>query len=263
MIAHLFLIKSYIRYCFTAKTAHGVHSPFVYDFIETVLKDDRCFYAFDQIAEFRQALLHDKQVLMVEDFGAGSLKGSYRQRVVCDIARNAGRNEKFGKLLFRMVNKYASKQILELGTSLGLGTSYLALACSDGNVVTLEGSKEIANKAKDNFSKLGLKNVHQVVGNFDDTLAQVLKEHKAFDFVFIDGNHRKAPTLHYFEQVLDAIKGDTIVVFDDIHWSKGMQEAWEEIVTHERVKLSIDLFYFGIVFFKKEFKEKQHFVLRY
>lgn len=263
MTSHFFLIQEYFRYLLQAKTAHGVHSPFVFDFIQTVLKDDRHFYAFDQISEFRKKVLNDKQVLNVEDFGAGSLKGSYKQRVVSDIARNAGRNEKFGKLLFRIVNKYGCKKIIELGTSMGLGTSYLALANTLSEVITLEGSKEIAAKAGQHFSELKLNNVKQVVGNFDDTYTTVLRDYKPVDLVFIDGNHRKEPTLDYFKQSLDAIHNDSILIFDDIHWSKGMREAWDEIAQDSRVRLSLDLFYFGIVFFKKEFKEKQHFVLRF
>jgi predicted O-methyltransferase YrrM len=263
MTGHFFLIKEYIHYLLHAKTAHGVHSPFVFDFIQTVLKDDRHFYAFDQIAAFRKKVLSDKQLLNVEDFGAGSLKGSFMQRVVSDIARNAGRNDKFGRLLFRIVNKYGCNKIIELGTSMGLGTSYLALANSHGEVVTLEGSQEIAAKAGEHFRELKLNHVKQVVGNFDETYERVLREHQPIDLIFIDGNHRKEPTIDYFKKSLSAIHNDSILIFDDIHWSQGMREAWDEIARDEHVRLSLDLFYFGIVFFKAEFKEKQHFVLRF
>lgn len=263
MLNHFFLVKEYVNYRLRARSAHGVHSPFVFDFIETVLKDRRHFYAFDEIAQLREALYRNPKVLNVEDYGAGSLKGSKQQRVVKDIARTAGRNEKFGKLLFRLVDKYRFNRIIELGTSLGIGTAYLAKANAEAQLVTLEGSVEIAQAAAENFSLLGLQQVRQVVGNFDDTLPTVLQELHPVDLLFVDGNHRKEPTLAYFRQALPFVHDDSLIIFDDIHWSPGMREAWDEICADPAVTLSIDLFYFGLVWFKKDFKIKQHFVLKY
>lgn len=263
MMNHFFLIKEFIAYKFNASSAHGIHSPFVFDFIKTVLEDDRHFYAFDEIGDLRKKLYADNTVLQVEDFGAGSLLSNFKQRVVKDIAKTAGRNEKFGKLLFRIVDKYQFSTIIELGTSLGIGTSYLAKANASAQITTLEGSKEIAATAGKNFNWMQLKNIVQVVGNFDNTFADVLQTSKQFDLLFIDGNHRKEPTINYFNQALAHIHDDSMIIFDDIHWSEGMREAWDTIRTHESVLLSIDLFYFGIVLFKKEFKVKQHFILNY
>ena len=261
---HFFLLKQFLIYKWKAKSAHGIHSPFVYDFIETVLKDQRQFYAFDEIKKIRTQLNNDQTILHVEDFGAGSLHGSTSNRIVKDIARNAGRNEKFGKLLFRMVDKYQMKQILELGTSLGIGTSYLASAALDGQITTIEGSEEIANYAGKTFSSLSLKNIKQVRGNFDENLPQILQSKKHFDLIFIDGNHREEPTLKYFNLILSSRNdSEMILIFDDIHWSRGMQNAWNQIKNDPRVLLTIDLFFFGIVFFRKEFKEKQNFILNF
>ena len=260
---HLFLLKQYLLYRLKAKSAHGIHSPFVYHFISTILEDKRHFYAFDDIKQIRADLYKDTNVLNVEDFGAGSLHGGSIQRRVKDIAKNAGRNEKFGKLLFRMVDTYQCKHILELGTSLGLATSYLASAAKNGQVITIEGSREIADYAGKTFLALSLTNIRQEVGNFDTLLSPLLQSAPPFDLIFIDGNHRQEATLHYFNQIMSSIKEDTILIFDDIHWSQGMHKAWETIRTDKRVRLSIDLFFFGVVFFRKEFKEKQHFILKY
>ncbi len=260
---YLFLLRQYIHYFFKRKTAHGIHSPFVYDFIETVLKDNRYFYAFDEIKAIRNQLYSDSTILNIQDFGAGSLLGNLKQRVVKDIARNAGRNEKFGKLLFRIVDRYERNQILELGTSLGLGSCYMAAASKTGKIITIEGSKEIADYAGNIFSLLSMHHIQQEVGNFDAVLPYILKNSPSFDLIFIDGNHREEATLNYFNQFFPYIKDDTILIFDDIHWSKGMNNAWETIHADKRVRLSIDLFFFGIVFFRKEFKEKQHFILKY
>lgn len=258
-----FLLKQYIFYLMRSSSAHGVHSPFVFDFIKTVLKDQRHFYAFDEIKKLREQISHNNNFLTIEDMGAGSHQNNTRQRKIADIGRTAGRNEKFGKLLFRLVEKYQPKHILELGTSLGIGSSYLAMAGPDSQVYTIEGSGEIADQATKHFAGLGIKNIHQCVGNFDIVLEDVLKNMQSVDLLFVDGNHRKEPTLRYFEQSKPFLHPASIVIFDDIHWSPEMHEAWEIIKRDPSVTLSIDLFFFGIVFFRKEFKEKQDFVLKF
>jgi hypothetical protein len=235
----------------------------VNDFNETDLKDQRTYYAFYEIASVRKVLLQDTTSINVEDLGAGSLHRRLTQRRVKDIAHYAGRNEKFGKLLFRIVEKYQYKNMLELGTSLGIGTSYIASAAKDGQVITIEGCNEIANKATETFAYLSLKHIRQLHGNFDDILLPILQQNPSFDLIIIDGNHREKATLAYFNEIMPFIKDDTLLIFDDIHWSPGMHKAWKTIHSDQRVRLSIDLFFFGLVFFKKDFKEKQHFTLKY
>lgn len=260
----LFLIKEYIKYYFAAKKGgHGVHSPFVFDFVETVLEDSRHFYAFDEIKQLRKALYNDDSLLKIQDFGAGSHKNNNILRKVSDIAKTAGRTEKFGKLLFKMVDKYQFENIVELGTSVGIATSYLAKANQNATITTIEGSPEIANRATKSFEFLKLKNIQQVVGNFDNVLAPTLSQLKNVDLFFIDGNHREEPTIEYYNQVKPYLNEHSMVIFDDIHWSEGMLRAWDAIKKDSAVTLSIDLFFIGIILFKKDIKEKQHFILKY
>lgn len=257
-----FVLK-YIQYLLHADTAHAVHSPFVFSFIQEVLRDRRIFYAFTAIEKRRQALLADNRRIKITDMGAGSSLQNFTERRVSDIARTAAKSPKYGKLLFRLVNYYQPENILELGTSLGISAAYMASANSNYSVFTLEGSDTIADIASETFQQLNLENVHIVKGNFDDTLAPVLLKIPRLDLAFVDGNHRKEPTLRYFSQCLTQIHDNSLIIFDDIHWTKDMEEAWEAIKANPAVTLTIDLFFLGIVFFKKEFKEKQHFVLRY
>jgi predicted O-methyltransferase YrrM len=259
----LFLIRQYLVYLLKAKNAHGVHSPFVFEFVNEVLKDHRHFYAFDEIKRLREEMYHNQTLLNVEDFGAGSHKQNLKQRKVCDIASTAGRNEKFGKLLFKIVNNYKPRQIVELGTSMGLGTAYIALAHQEAQVNTIEGSREIAAQAAKHFAQLKLHNIVQHTGNFDAVLTDILKGIGQVDLLFVDGNHRMKPTLQYFNEAKPFLHPQSIVIFDDIHWSEEMHAAWQIIKDDPMVTLSLDLFYFGIVFFQKEFKVKQNFVLSY
>lgn len=259
------LAKKYIHYYRTAANGkgHGVHSPFVFEFIIKVLNDNRHFYAYEQVEALRQLLLNDKTVLEVEDFGAGSALNKTNSRSVADIARHAAKSKKYAQLLFRIVNHYQPVNILELGTSLGISTAYMAMANTKAAVVTGEGSKAIATQALHNLRKLGLQQVTLIPGNFDDILPQMLAKLPAVDLAFIDGNHRLEPTVRYFEQLLPAINDMSIVILDDIHWSEGMEQAWQQVKEHPAVTLSIDLFFIGLVFFRKDFKVKQHFTIRY
>jgi predicted O-methyltransferase YrrM len=256
----------YLKYWLTADNGkgHGIHSPFVYAFIESVLSDDGVYYCYGSIEKIRARLNQDNSLLELEDFGAGSRVHAAYKRKVSEIAGSSLKSKKFAQLLFRMANYYQPKNILELGTSLGITTAYLASANTAVPVITMEGAKAVAAIAKKTFDELQLKNISITEGNFDHTLKELLqKKIPSVDFAFIDGNHRKEPTIEYFEQLLQHVHEYSILVFDDVHWSKEMEAAWEYIKAHEAVTLTVDLFFIGIIFFRKEQKVKQHFTIRF
>jgi len=242
---------------------HGIHSPFAFEFIKNVLNDNRHFYAYQKIEKQRQILLKNESLIEIEDFGAGSAILKKKQRSVAEIVKSASKSEKFGKLLFRIANYYQPRTMIELGTSVGLSAAYLASAAPNGKLITIEGSPAIAKIAKNDFTLLGLSNVQLNIGNFDDLLPDILNRNTTIDLAFIDGNHRMDPTLNYFNIISQHIADFSILIFDDIHWSKKMEEAWSEIKNTDRMVLTIDLFYMGIVFFKNNFKTKQHFTIRF
>lgn len=258
--------KKYLWYWITAKNGkgHGIHSPFVFEFITSVLNDNGEYYCYQPIEALRARLQNDQTVLELEDFGAGSRVHASYKRKVSEIAKSSLKPKKYAQLLFRIINFYQPKTVLELGTSLGITTAYLASANDKISVITMEGAKAVADVAKNNFKTLRLENIKIVEGNFDITLKDVLQNQPSkVDFAFIDGNHRKEPTIEYFQQLLPHLHDYSILVFDDVHWSKEMEEAWEYIRLHEAVTLAIDLFFIGIVFFRKEQKIKQHFTIRF
>ncbi|HWB26852.1 MAG TPA: class I SAM-dependent methyltransferase [Chitinophagaceae bacterium] len=257
--------KKYFQYYINAYNGkgHGVHSPFVFEFITRVLNDKRVYPPFKNIEALRARLKQDDTLLTIEDFGAGSRVNSNIHRTVSSIAKSALKQKKFSQLFSRLVNYYQPVTIVELGTSLGITTAYMASAKPGGQVITMEGATQVAAVARKNFAALGLNNITVTEGNFDDTLPGVLQNIPQVGLAFVDGNHRKQPTLQYFEQLLQKSGDDTILVFDDIHWSAEMEEAWEVIQQHGRVTLTIDLFFIGLVFLRKEQKVKQHFAVRF
>lgn len=256
------LIFSYIKYFFTARNQHGIHSPFVYELYNNVIKDQIPFYVFNDIESIRAKLLLSKLEIEINDFGAGSTVNKSNKRYINDIAKHSLKDPKYAQLLFRLVNKLQPKNVLELGTSLGVTTMYLAAPNSKIKVTTIEGCPNVAKVAQINFDKLGLKNIELVNQSFEKFLPNYLKTISSLDFVFIDGNHTKEATLNYFNWCLEKANSNTVFVFDDIYWSKGMNEAWQEIIQHQKITTTIDLFAIGIVFFNPDLS-KENFVLRY
>lgn len=165
--------------------------------------------------------------------------------------------------MYRLVKHYEPRHIIELGTSLGITTAYLSKANPSANIITMEGSTSIVSVAAQNFKKLACSNIRLLNGNFDDLLPPVISELTTIDLAYIDGNHRLEPTLNYFAQFLDKKNNNSIFIFDDIHWSMAMEEAWEKIKAHPSVRCTIDIFFLGFVFFREEFKSKQDFVIRF
>jgi predicted O-methyltransferase YrrM len=259
------LAIKYLKYYFTASNGkgHGVHSPFIFHFITHVLNDKKHYPEYDKVEELRKKMLNDNSLLAIEDMGAGSSILNTSSRTISSIAKNAAKSKKLGQLLSRIVKEYQPVTIIELGTSLGITTSYLSLANKNADVITMEGAKEIAAVAAKNFESLGLKNTRLIEGNFDHTLLPVVSGLTNIDFAFIDGNHRQEPTERYFTQLISKTGNDSILIFDDIHWSREMEQAWKTIQDHPSVRCSIDLFFIGIVFFRQEFREKQHFTIRF
>ena len=260
----LFQLKSFLQYKLKAINVHHLHSPFAYELVRDVVNDKKHYPDYKTIDHLRHKFKNNLTEVKVTDFGsgAGEKLSSENYKSVESIYRNNSIRSKYGKLLYRLIKQLQPNYILELGTSLGISTSYLSLAAPESKIITIEGSKGIVEKAEEYFAKLNLKNITLEIGNFDSILDKILNEIPQLDFAFIDGNHRKDPTIKYFEACLKKSHNDTVLIFDDIHWSKDMNEAWNIIQSHPQVTLTLDLFQFGIVFFKKELS-KQDFIISY
>ena len=255
------MITALFSYYKNAKTRYRVHSPFVFEWADNVLDDERYYYAFDRADHLRALLADDNNMIRVTDLGAGSRAANGNERKISQIAKTAVSSERKCDMLFKTIQLYKPKTMLELGTSLGVSAVVQALAYTDGHLTTLEGCPNIARVATKNLMLAQVKNVTVKVGDFKDTLPNYLASIDHLDYVFLDGHHAYAPTMQYFEQCLAKAHENSVFVFDDIYWSEEMQQAWNEVKNHPRVTLTIDVFEMGIVFFRKEQKEKEHFVL--
>lgn len=258
------MIWKFIRYFFTAKNEHSLHSPFVFQLYTQVIRPKKLTEppVFQRIEAIRKQLLQDHSKIEVQDFGAGSRINNSPKRLVRHIAHNAEKPVKFARLLFRLVQCFKPNTVFDLGTSLGMTTAYLAKAKPDNQLFTFEGCPQTAALAQQHFDSLGCQNIQLVVGNLDQTLPQQVQAIKQLDFAFFDANHRYEPTVRYFETCLTKATESSVFVFDDIHWSNQMEQAWQYIKAHPQVSITIDLFFVGLVFFRTQ-QPKQDFVLRF
>lgn len=257
------MIASYIKFLLQSGNEHAIHSPYLFDLYKRVIsfkKDHNPVYK--EIEVIRKKLINTKESIQILDLGAGSKISKSNIRSIRSIAKNAEKPAKFGKLFFRLIQELQPKTIVELGTSLGITTIYLAKSAPNSTILSFEGCPETARVAQRNFNQINVENVEIILGNIDETLPQAISSLTSIDFAYFDANHRYKPTISYFEACLPLAHNDSIFIFDDIYWSEEMMKAWEEIKQHPQVTLTVDLFWIGLVFFRKE-QPKEHFKLRF
>lgn len=258
-------IISYLKFLWHSTNQHGVHSPFVFNLVTKCLYDRKNHPEYKQLECYRKSLLANHNTIEVTDFGAGSRVFTSNTRSISKIAKTAGISPKRAELLFRITRYFQPTTILEIGTSLGLATSALALGNPKAKITTLEGcpytlatAKKIAENS--NF-QIPNSNVEFVNTEFYSYLKNFQLPTSNFQLIYFDGNHTKQATLDYFDLLLPTITNDTVWIFDDIHWSVDMEAAWEAIKNHPKVTVTIDTFQWGLVFFRTE-QEKEHFTIR-
>lgn len=259
----IFQLRSYIQYWLAAVNQHSLHPPFVYQLYTRAIKPDTADPSFVAIEQQRKVLLKNNSTIRITELGAGSSVNRRPARAISDIARNSLTTPAFSRLLYRLISYMQASTILELGTSLGINTLYLAAAAPQGQVYTLEGCPHTAAIARQLFKDSGVENIKLLEGSIDETLPLLLQQEKPrIDAAYLDANHTYEASIRYFEMLLPFLHERSFLVFDDIYWSEGMQQAWQEMRQHPRVSLSLDLYDAGILFFQPGL-QPAHYVLEY
>jgi len=258
------LALRYAAYLKKAKSRYKIHSPFVFNLINKVFRDKTHFDDFDILDPFIEELKHRSSAVETTDFGAGAGNNEYKVylKPLGKIVKARSHTRSRLHLLYRLVRYFKPHDMLEFGTAAGVSSMYLKKGLPQSRMITMEGCPGLSAVSRENFEAVKLQNIEVENGNFDVMLDDVLSKFDKLDFVFFDGNHRKEPTLRYFNKCIDKAHENTLFLFDDIHWSKGMEEAWNAIKEDERVSLTVDIFWFGMVFFKKG-SVKQNFIVKY
>lgn len=255
----LYQIQAYFAFLLKSTNQHGVHSPFVYNLVTQCFYDKKHYKAYKALKAYRNTLHKSDVHLSVTDFGAGSKTFTSKNRAVSALAKRAGITAKNAKLLYRLSQYFKPNTVLELGTCLGLGTQALSLGHLNAKVTTIEGCSELSKYSLKMFKQHNLSAINTINNEFSKAIGAL--EEQTFDLVFFDGNHQKNATITYFETLLPKAHNDSVFIFDDIYWSKGMTEAWDYIKKHPKVSVTVDTYQWGIVFFRKE-QAKEHFCIR-
>lgn len=248
------------RLCFytAALTRYDLHSPFLAELAEAVVEDQRVYYAFSHIETARERWQFDRTPLPASSFGAGSKVSEAAMRSAGSLLRGSAVDAETGQRLFRLALWQKPASILELGASQGISTLYLASANTQTPVLTIEGHLEVARKAREHFDEMGRANIRLFSGSFDEQLKPALETAGQVDLLFIDGDHREEALMRYVEQCLARRSESSVFVIADIHWSNDMERAWSRLCALPEVTLSVDLYQLGLLFFRQEFREKQH-----
>ncbi len=257
-------IIAYLKHSYKAQSKYRIHSPFVFQFYDKILKNGTSHIEYRIVNRVRKELVLISRFIKRKDMGSKGKDYPSDQRFVRvrDVARYSCVSARKGEFLFRLTQEVNPAGILELGTSFGVSTMYFSLAAPHSRIITIEGCIDSSKVALENFEKGALKNITVITGSFEEKLSSALELMPSPDIVFFDGNHKKEPTLRYFEECLQHIHPGTVFVFDDIHWSADMGEAWKIITQHPKVKVSIDLYHLGVLYFKEELS-KEDYILRF
>ena len=256
--------SSYLRYLLKAKTKYVIHSPFIFDLVNQVLQTHEVNNDLVELDIMRKAIFKRTTIVETTDFGAQSGKKPYLTlfKPLGEIARRRTQSKKHLRLLYHLTKYFHPAEILEFGTSVGISASYIGKAGTFRKFVTMEGCAVLAAHAQETFERLKISGILIKTGNFDTMLDKVLDEFSQLDMVLFDGNHRKQPTIDYFEKCLSKAHEHSVFIFDDIRWSPGMEEAWNYVKSNDKVTVSVDLYQMGILFFRKGIAQ-QDFVIRY
>ena len=264
----LYRLLSWLRHLLSAWNTggEGVHSPYLFEWVRMVMSDKHAYYVWEDIEALRAEMLRDNRMIAFVDYGSGKKQLGdivQEERLVRDIAKGSLARKQYAQMLFRLVNWLGdgrSLNIVELGTSLGVTTSYLAAVDSRNRVVTLEGCKAVAEIAKENWRKLGLRNIECWLGEVSvDSLQCVVDALTGgVDVAYIDANHTYASTREYFNVLAANVHEKSVIVVDDIHHSKEMERAWNAICADARVTSTIDLYQMGLVFFDKHYWKRNY-----
>lgn len=243
---------------------HHVHSPFVFHIVRDVITprrpQDQAVRA--KAADYRRRLYNSKESILTAKMGA--IPAPPKERKVADIARQTSTRDKYGRMIARLIMDLRIDSILELGTSLGVSTAYMAAARESAQIVTIEGLPAVADVARRNLHNAGFSNVQVMTGDIHDLIGQAIDAlpGKKVGLAFIDGDHSKEATLSFFETIAERHAPLSVLVFDDIYWSGGMTEAWNQIVADSRVSTTIELAQMGLAFFRSGC-QKEHYILRW
>lgn len=236
----------YLLYWIRSRNRHGIQAPFLYELNDSVWRKDCVELIHEPIEAYRKEMLRSNATIHIQDFGAGFSGKRHRERTVSYITRNSSKPPRYARMLYRLTKALSAQTVLELGTSIGVSSLYMAT--TGARVVTVEGCPQTAALARAGFSRFPDLRIESLNAEFDQAIDTLLNSSEQFDLLFIDGHHQFEPTLNYINSCMPILSPRAVVVVDDINWSDEMREAWASLCKDSRFTLTVDVFMLGILF---------------
>ena len=258
-----FTLISFISNRLKGKRWDSFHSPYLFRLMSFMANDKVRFEKFSAIEALRRKWLKNRTRIVRKDKGTGSLySGKPDTESISAIAKHALSLPFQCRCMARLVHLEKPNVIIEFGSSLGISAAYLQSGNPTSVITTVEGDPEIAKLARTTFAELDMTGIQLVVSTFEEFLASPDHHDRKIDLLFLDGNHNSSALLDYYEKLKSNFSANTIVLVDDIYWSQDMQQGWRKLINLPEVTQSVDCFRFGMLFFKKEFLEKENHRIR-
>lgn len=241
-------ILKYIQHLFYRghRKGHGIHSPYVFEFVNGVVFNAKQWQVPEQPLRVHKVMRKDCS-LIPRNEPPGEIANENDTRSISSFIKKASVSFKYGALLYRISRWFEADSVVELGSGLGISTAYLRAGSPKTTFHSVEGGRIRALLAAQVIyrSKLEKVNIHQ--GDIGEELPGILMDASDRLLAYVDGNHHYKPTLTYLELLVKHAGEEAIIIMDDIYWSKGMQKAWQEVISWPEVQVSIDLFHMGIL----------------
>ena len=261
-MASMITALQFIRHRIRSSSCLSFHSPYLFQLLSHACDENATSPEFERIEKQRKLLLQSKEPIVKTDKGAGSQSNPGSNTSIAKIARSALSKPYQCRFMSRIVQESGARHILELGTSLGISTCYLAAGAPEGKITTIEADPAIVQQAKNNFEKLGFHHIEIHQSTFEEFFNAGKEVTPSYDFIFMDGNHQRAALLQYYNALRPSCHPKTIIIVDDIYWSREMHLGWKHLISLPEITQSVDCFHFGMLFFNPDFLEKKNHMVR-
>lgn len=192
---------------------HGIHSPFVFNLITKVIEEKTPYHIYDDIELI--------------------LKG---------MPLKQNELNKTNKLLFKLVNYFGSKRVLEIGSGYGINSLCLTAPSKDIKCISIEYSEKKYSLATEIYKKWDRK-----ISLVSTTELPEITEKQDCIFIDLSNCNNLPPNLNQYLSRLSYNK--TFIIIKGIRTNKRHQMLWKSIKDMESRTVALDLFNIGIVFF--------------
>lgn len=214
-----------LQYYLTKKNPINLHSPFLY---QLYLKTFRIHYRIpQQLISYQNKLSQCNDSIEFQSIGANkkfikTKVNKWEKRISTKLQKRS--------YIIGLAEYFNAKNILELGGGFGKTSAMLSLSLPYTEIYTIEGVTLLNNYITNLKNELNLINLHNFNLDFNTAIDKFIKENKKFELIIVDGSHHYEATINIINQLPAILSEPSIVILDDINYSRNMYLSWKEII---------------------------------